>query len=650
LTFANTPCVGGYECLETGATYNNLVTTPAARNPLYTKLSGTDFKFDVVALQNSGTVASSYTAAANVTVELFSDSVSPAPVCSAYASPIASQAVTFVAGDLGRKTISTNINLPNAYAKVRCRVKDTNLSPTIYGCSSDDFAVRPQQFTLSSSNANADSAGANTTATPTVKAAAAFNLTANTSTVGYGGTPSLDTTKASAHTGAVQTGVVAGTFGAASAVTGNGATGAAFTYSEAGYFRLNADGVVDSTFAGVDTATSDCLTGSSSNTLVGGKYGCNIGNAVSPYFGRFIPDHFDTVLLPGCSPFTYSGQPFAIYATAMNGSVTPAVTQNYDGTTGSVFSKSVTLSPVASAGGAAIAGPTGTLSSGSATAASFRKGTNTIAGTVSVTNGSAAVTGVGTSFSTQLAVGGVVCIGARCNSISAIGSNTAMTLSGVYTGSTASGQVMQPGQTFSFSNRLTVPTNVYVRAVDADSVTSLRAVAASSVEGGGPVRSGRIRLSNAYGSELLSAGLRVPTVIEFYDTVTAQGWRTGTDSCTVIVNSNFAFSFPANAKNNLAACETAVAVTGTNPSPIVTLSSPGAGNSGWTDMTLNLGATGTGTQCVSVGGAGGAVTTVNTTGAPWLRFNWTGVGDADPTARATFGSIKSPLIYRRENY
>ena len=323
LTFVGTPCVSGYECMETGVTYNNLVTTPSARNPLYTKLSGTDFKFDVVALQTSGAVASTYTAASNVTVELFDDSPSPAPICSAYTSPVATQAITFVAADNGRKTLATNINLPNAYSKLRCRVRDTNVN--IYGCSSDNFAVRPQQFVVSSTNAGADSLGANTTATPAIKASTAFSLTANTSTAGYNGTPVINTANAAAHAGAIQTGSVAGTFSAASAATGNGATGAGFTYSEVGYFRMNADGVVDSAFTTIDSAQNDCVTGSSSNTLAGGKYGCNVGNAVSPYFGRFIPDHFDTAVAQSCNLFTYSGQPFAVTVTAMNGAATPAI-------------------------------------------------------------------------------------------------------------------------------------------------------------------------------------------------------------------------------------------------------------------------------------------------------------------------------------
>ena len=647
MTFVATPCVGGYECLETGVTYNNLVTTPTARNPLYTKLSGTDFKFDVVALQTSGAVASTYTAAANVTVELFDDSPSPAPLCSAYTGPVASQPITFVAADNGRKTLATNINLPNAYSKLRCRVRDTNVN--VNGCSSDTFAVRPQQFTVSSTNANADAPGTNTAAIPTVKASAAFSLTANTSTVGYNGTPVLNTANAAAHTGAIQTGTVAGTFSAAPAAAGS-ATGAAFTYGEVGYFRLNANGVVDSTFTTIDIAPNDCVAGSSSNTLVGGKYGCNVGNAVSPYFGRFIPDRFDTVVAQSCSLFTYSGQPFAVTVTAMNGAATPAVTQNYDGTTGSIFSKATTLSPVVSAGGAAMPAATGTLASGAATAANFRRGTTAIAGTVAVNNGSTAVTGTGTVFAAQLAAGGTVCISSVCYTIASIGSNTTLTLANAYTGLNATGLTMQMGQTFTFTNRQTAPTGVFVRAIDSESVSSLRAVAASSVEGGTTVRSGRVRLSNAYGSELLSIGLDLPTVVEFYDAGPA-GWRVGPDFCTNLTASNFAFTAAAPAcTGTIASCTTALSTTRNGTGPYtwaVNLSKPNPALPTSMCVTLNLDGLATGLQCTATGTPGPASTSAN---APWLRYGWKSATETDPAAAVNFGTYKSPLIYRRENY
>lgn len=157
------------------------------------------------------------------------------------------------------------------------------------------------------------------------------------------------------------------------------------------------------------------------------------------------------------------------------------------------------------------------------------------------------------------------------------------------------------------------------------------------------IRSGRARLQNAYGSELLA--LPVAASIQQYS---ATGWGTNVDTCTGLVADNFSFSFPVDSRNNLSACETAVTVTGSNPSPTVTLVRPGSGNNGWTNLTLNLGSVATGGKCIAVGGSGGAETPAN---MPLLEYEWNGIGTfVSPTARATFGIYRSPLIYRRENY
>lgn len=346
LALASTPCVSGYECLETGVSYSNLSSTPAARNPLYTKMAGTNFKFDVVALQSSGAVAGAYTAAANVTVELFDDSASPQPACSAYASPVVpGQAITFAAGDAGRKTLSSFFSVPNAYRKLRCRVRDTNLTPTVYGCSSDDFAVRPGTLAITSS-ANADSTGTDATTPSPIKTGASFTMTATSGVPGYNGTPKLGTP--TAHAGSVQVGTVTGTFGGAVPATGTAAGN--FSYSEVGHFRYPISGVYDDTFTLVDQS-GDCTNDFSNALGTGadaGKYGCKFGNAaVTNYFGRFIPDHFAITAgtpLAACTvhpaasasytpaDFTYLGQDgfqTAFTLTAQN--LGNATTRNYTG-------------------------------------------------------------------------------------------------------------------------------------------------------------------------------------------------------------------------------------------------------------------------------------------------------------------------------
>ncbi|MDP1541459.1 MAG: hypothetical protein Q8L72_12515, partial [Moraxellaceae bacterium] len=305
---SNNPCVKDFECLETGVTYNNLTSTPSARNPLYTELTGTNFKFDVVALQAAGVQSTTYTAASNVTVELFDDSASPQPACNAYTLPIASQTIIFSTTDLGRKTLATNFNIANAYRKLRCRVRDNNLTPIVYGCSSDTFAVRPQSFTLTQSGLGGSP----------VIAGANFSLTATAGVAGYNGTPRLLPTKAMAANtaggaqSAIGTGMLTLADVANTVVTdssNNGfpsATGApaasamSLRYHDVGFLNFNAgsispsvvqSAVIDDSFTSIDQS-SDCIAGSGSNTAVGGKYGCEIWSNSFADIGRFRPDHF----------------------------------------------------------------------------------------------------------------------------------------------------------------------------------------------------------------------------------------------------------------------------------------------------------------------------------------------------------------------
>lgn len=588
MNVVNTPCVSGYECLETGVTYNNLVTTPAARNPLYTKLSGTDFKFDVVAQQSSGAVATSYTAAANVTVELFDDSASPAPTCSAYASPLASQAITFASGDNGRKTVSANFNLANAYGKLRCRVKDTNLSPTVFGCSSDNFAVRPQQFTVTAP------AMGNTglTGTPKAVAGSAFTLTAGAGVAaGYAGTPTLDTSKVNDHLNtAIASGTLSGTFAAG---TGSSASGAAFKYLDVGSLKLLANAVLDSGFTVVDQ-TNDCVAGSTSNTLSGGKYGCNIGSAASATMGRWYPSHysFAGTLTPACGTggFTYMDQ--------------------------DALGVSLMLKAHASGAGAA--------SASDPVVSRYTTGyTNLAPVTITGDNGGTAVALARLVSPAFLAM-----------------PSAALWNAGVF----------QINDTYAFS-KLASPDGPYdsfrLNAALTDPDGSSLIAAPAPQTNASKIRYGRIQLQNAYGSEYL--GLPVPLAIQYWN----GNWQKNTlDTCTSIQASQFAWSFPAGSvsrPNSLTACKSAATLTGVSPNYVVTLSAPGAGNAGWADLTLNLGATAVGNTCTAANAGSGFTAPASTANAPWLQFNWMGTV-SDPKVRTTFGIYKSPLIYRRENY
>lgn len=601
MTIANIPCVTGFECLETGLAYNTPVTA-INRNPLYTKLVNTGFKFDVIAVGAAGAISTNF--AGTVNVELYDDAA--APVCSA-ATALAgtTQSLTFAASDNGRKTIASNMVLANAYGKLRCRVRET----TVTACSSDSFTIRPTGFSSVSSTANADNSGASATNTPIVKAGANFGLTADTGVVGYNGVPKVNSALLewqNAPAGGLaspSTGTLTGSFTtAANAASGNGATGSAFTYSEVGYFRFKVQGVYDDTFAASssDIANGDC-TNDASNTLVGGKYGCKFGNtAVSNYFGRFIPDHLTVApitFVEPCTGFTYMDQPMTLTATIEGRNLANNRTYNYS----NAYGKAIITTEIENANNGTPIG-SGRLTTAAASwnggqylfsASAFVKATNPDGPYDQLTIGLAASDADGVKmFDRDMQSNSTTCT-----------PDTIGTSNGNCTAKTIASTKM---------------------------------------------RQGRIKLSNAYGSEKLA--LPVPIKIEYWGG-TNVGWTPNTldASCTFPVASNYAssfsFAFPTGTTakpNALAACETAISV---NP---LRLSAPGVGNAGFTDITLNLG-TASGNQCVAVGGVGAATVSLN---KPWLQFNWTGSGNSDPKARLNFGVYKkaNEFIYLRENH
>jgi hypothetical protein len=563
-TISNVACVSNFECLETGLTYQNLNSSPSSRNPLYTEVSGAGFKFDVVALQSDGSQATTYTASSGVTVELFDDSATPQPACSAYSGAIASQSVTFTSGNNGRITVPSNFVLNNAYRKLRCRVRDTGVA--VSGCSSDQFAVRPSNFTLTATgSADADATGVSTTATPRVRAGANFSLTANSGVVGYNGIPQIDNSKVTAHASAVDEGTVTGTFSTVNGNTGT-ATGSAFTYSEVGYFRLSQYGVFDNTFTSVDSINGDCVTGFNSS---GSKVGCSFGNAANTsYFGRFIPDHFAVTLpaaTPACSAvFTYFGQDGLSTAFSLAAqSVTNTTTQNYNGTYAKLGVNSWSNFNFSAA----------TLPSGSALSGRLTSDSGTW------DNGEADIK--------------------------------------------AKHIVSRP-------TAATAPTNITISAapIDADGVTMpVTAVAPAS-----PFRFGRLFIANSYGSELLP--LTVPVEAQYWTGLAYQ--RNQDDGCSAIPSTAVEMR---DYHVNLNACETQLSVKDPfdKGKANLRLSKPGAGNSGSVLLRVNLN-TASGQTC-----NGAAESPAGSAATPWF-------GNANPTARATFGIYKSPVIYLRENF
>lgn len=176
---------------------------------------------------------------------------------------------------------------------------------------------------------------------------------------------------------------------------------------------------------------------------------------------------------------------------------------------------------------------------------------------------------------------------------------------------------------FVFSNPQTPPLTITLRATETsgtDNVTS-----DGAPEGSTPIRSGRLWMGNAYGSELLP--LPVPMQLQFWS---ASGWsRNALDTCTALVtpdSSNGGLVFAAvSPSNKLSAGKTTASLT--NPAisgdPKFRLSAPGAGFYGLVDI-------------------------VGTT----LRGTSTWLALPTPTARACFGICgpRNPVIYQRENY
>ncbi len=257
-----------------------------------------------------------------------------------------------------------------------------------------------------------------------------------------------------------------GTFsGNAGAFTSGVATATDLTWSEVGNGDLVA---TNSTYLGSTLSATG-------NTGTGGTV-CNGAGNVGP----FIPDHFDTVVTGpmscpaglACPPggLVYSGQAFTANVYARNAA--GATTQNYDGTvdTSPNFAKAVTLRAWDALGSEVTENPpsgTGSLTGSSVASTAFNRGT-TLLGT--------------------------------------------------------------PGApVYTFGTNPTAPTDVYIRATDTDNVTSLRVPANTSVEGGVKVVSGRIKLTNAYGSELLA--LPITATAQYFNT--AGNWATSiTDSVT----------------------------------------------------------------------------------------------------------------------
>jgi len=575
---------------------------------IYTKLAGIAFKLNVAAIDNQQ-IVNTYAAGGNknVTIKLANNSdgtcildSSAANYCNAVCkakTAVASQTLTFTSANSGQMQ-SASFTVNSAYRNLAVVMSDGVAT----ACSTDAFSVRPQKFTLSAT-------AALNPATDKLAAGEDFALTADPGvTIGYNGTPAVNTASVVDHVtptpNAVQSALAwndptlqnaAASSGFPQAVGGSVSNN--FQYNDVGTITFNADAVTDTAYTGIDQSSNDCISGSTSNTASSGKFGCTIGSPALGPLGRFYPHHFavNASFAPGCAGgFTYMDND------ALDLVLNVTAQSKADATVTRYVSPASAAVPVATfdvelRNGANATNLLSRLSQPSVPVRSWTLGVYTAGDTY--------------RFDARNA--------------------TPQVMDGAY-------------DSLKIRTTITDATDgVKITKFNGASVTAIASIDSPTTK----VRFGRLRLGNAYGSELLD--LPVPLKIEYYAD-TASGWQPNAlDTCTPIANSNFRFSFPAGTTNNLAACSTAITVTGNAPNYTLILAKPG--NTGWTDLTLNLGTAAIGNVCTAVGAAGGADVPAD---MPWLQFDWKGTGMGNPTARATFGIYKgnSKLIYIRELY
>jgi MSHA biogenesis protein MshQ len=181
---------------------------------------------------------------------------------------------------------------------------------------------------------------------------------------------------------------------------------------------------------------------------------------------------------------------------------------------------------------------------------------------------------------------------------------------------------------FTFTNKLTGPTTLAVRAQDSvyATVSSL-----GFAEGTLALRSGRLRFSNAFGSE--KSSLNLPVQTQYWS---GKSWiKSDGDGCTSVLASAVALSGYTNAKGGSGTWTTSASpITMVNGAGTLSLSAPSPVATGTVNVALNLGSTSADNACLSTHPA--------TTGANlgWLRSlngNCAATYDRDPSARATFG-------------
>ncbi len=485
--------------------------------------------------------------------------------------------------DDGTVRAPTVINYPDVgriqlHARYDIPLEDGSPSGNYMSGTSNPFVVKPFDLEISAVQRTADAfanpAAAGAGGAAFIAAGASFSATVTATTQAGTAAPNFgqESTPEGVRLDATLVAPVGGNLPALSNATGFGAfsagvaTGTAFSWGEVGIIELTA-AIADGDYLGAGD-----LTGTPSGNV-----------------GRFHPDHYtvgDVVLtersdLPGClDAFSYMGEPFGLDFSLTARNVAGVTTQNYQGD----FAKlAIDRDPPFGAGDLGFGA--GNSPGAGATALTGRLQQQAVAG----------------AFSTGRA-------------------DISTTLALLRPGAGNDG----PFQDLRLGLSPGDADGVTVQAPDLDPALTGSATHAQLALT--DVRLGRLRLENAYGSELEALTLAVRA--EHFD---GNGFVTNlADACTPYTAGSLVLS---NYTDSLQAGESTASGAGSlsagvhDPANPLVLSAPGAGNDGSVDIAH--------------------------TAAGWLRYDWDGDGSAeDPWARLTFGIFQGAdaLIYRREVY
>lgn len=565
-----------------------------ATGRIFTKIAGQSITVDIVALDASNAIKTSFIGA--VKAELVDNSSGGACAGLPLVKALADE--TFAAGDNGRRPLSAGQFEAEARPNLLFRIKYPAASPTVISCSSDAFANRPWRFvnvvaqdqdrttagttrTLNNT-ANPGGGDVHNTGRPFRIEATAENAAGATTTL-YAPGAGQPVAVLSQCGGGVPAACVPpaalGTLNLGAWSAGSGViTTTTASYNEVGAFDLVLE---DRTFAAVDA-------GDGTATAV--RY---ISSASTLTVGRFVPDHFAIVAgatitprsdIPACSgsSFTYLGERLDLVFTLEARNSAGAVTQNYTGALAALALNNAASYSFGAIDSAAPTPLTGRLD-------------------LSLIPGIAATWAAG---------------------VAAITAPIAIARAATPDGPFASVKI---GIVPSDLDGVTIAT----LDLDADNDATMER---AQVGAASALRFGRLRLENAVGSEKLD--LPIPIQVQFWSGTAFQ--VNSADNCTSLTAANLALG------DYIGGIDATNMASGN-------ISLGGAFAAGAGSLAL--------TKPTPVPASAGAVTvTVNLTAEAksYLKGNW-GVATytADPRSRAAFGLFGSQprqFIYFRENY